>query len=71
MGCLGLAPSPMAKSIGLVNVARRLRLQFGASANLSAEGALGEGTRMSVRIPRRWEGNHPFDTSRQYLQPQA
>jgi two-component system LytT family sensor kinase len=42
-----------ARGVGLDNIARRLTCQYGATASLTIETALGEGTTAAVRLPAR------------------
>ncbi len=51
---VGYAPGPGAplRGIGLANVRERLRVLYGAAAELKIETRLGEGTRVLIRLPK-------------------
>lgn len=50
----GTGPEP--RSVGLANVDQRLRAVYGPEYGLVIETALGEGTKVTVRVPRFTRG---------------
>ena len=50
-------PAPMSGGVGLVNIARRVKLKFGQAYGLTIEARAGEGTCVTLHLPAKGDGH--------------